>query len=133
MKKELQEKLIKKYPNIFSDVGKSPSESGMAFGVQTGDGWLWLIDNLCNELNKYKIQNETPIKVFQVKEKFGGLRFYLTGGGIPEQYAIIEFAQSLSFSICEICGSTENVKQTKDSYIQTLCDKCENKNNVKKT
>ncbi len=129
MKKELQEKLFKKYPNIFKDVDKTPEESGMAFGIQTGDGWFWLIDNLCEELNKYKIQNKVPIKAFQVKEKFGELRFYIIEG-IREQYAIIEFAMALSLFICEECGSTKNVKQRGTSYIKTLCEECEN--NMKK-
>ncbi len=128
MRKKLQEKLFKKYPNIFADVGKSPEESGMAFGVQTGDGWYWLIDQLCRQLTVYY---KPEIKAVQIKEKFGGLRFYVSNPTI-EQYGAIKFAETLSLSICENCGSTKNVKQTNTSYIQTLCEECKNKNILKK-
>lgn len=40
---------------------------------------------------------------YQVKEKFGGLRFYVDGA-TPEQYAYINFAESMSTKTCEVCG-----------------------------
>jgi hypothetical protein len=42
--------------------------------------------------------------VSQVKEKFGGLRFYIDGG-TDEHYNYITFAESMSYRICEVCGS----------------------------
>jgi hypothetical protein len=48
----------------------------------------------------------------------------------PEQYAVIHFAESLSEEICENCESLEEVSQTKSGWIQTLCKKCMEKNNV---
>ena len=40
----------------------------------------------------------------QVKEKFGGLRFYVQGA-IDEHYNYIRFAESLSYRTCEVCGA----------------------------
>ena len=33
-------------------------------------------------------------------------------------------AESLSYSICEVCGSTEQVSQTPGGWVETLCKKC---------
>lgn len=106
MNEELEQKLFKKYPSIFRDTNKSPQESCMAFGLETGDGWYNLIDTLCEALtftfttsievseedgkslgitpSKWKGEkdryffNVKPPNVIasQVKEKFGTLRFY---------------------------------------------------------
>ena len=45
-------------------------------------GWLNLIDELCCTLQIYlDSHSDVPqVKVLQVKEKFGGLRFYFSGG-----------------------------------------------------
>lgn len=58
----------------------------------------------------------------QVKEKFGGLRFY-TQRGSSEQHSVISFAESLSYRICETCGSMKNVGRT-NGWIVTLCETC---------
>lgn len=50
MSPELEQKLFKKYPSIFRDTNKSPQESCMAFGLEIGDGWYYLIDILCEAL-----------------------------------------------------------------------------------
>lgn len=55
----------------------------------------------------------------QVKEKYGGLRFYYYGG-TPAADAYIEFAESHSERVCEVCGGAG---QTRDSgWVHTLCD-----------
>lgn len=58
----------------------------------------------------------------QVKEKFGSLRFYVEGAS-PQQYAVIEFVETLSYHICESCGSSLNVGHTQ-GWISTLCEEC---------
>jgi long-subunit acyl-CoA synthetase (AMP-forming) len=116
MKEELQNKLVETYPKILEKAGP----------IATGDGWYWLIDNLCKQLQndiKFSRGKFSQIVASQVKEKFGGLRFYINSGS-NEQYAVIHFAESLSYSVCEICGSLENVEQTKGSWISSLCKKC---------
>ena len=40
----------------------------------------------------------------QVKEKFGGLRFYVWAA-TDEHYNYIRFAESLSYRTCEVCGA----------------------------
>ena len=55
----------------------------------------------------------------QVKEKFGGLRFYYSGG---DDYirGIVDMAEEMSYITCEECG---NVGKTvnKNNWLRTLC------------
>jgi len=119
MTPELKKQLVEKYPKIFKMVG----------GLDVGDGWYWLLDQLCRELQYNTDKNNHPqIVAVQVKEKFGVLRFYVNGG-IDEQYVIIHFAENLSFSICEFCGTTKDVSRlTKNGWMNTLCSSCREKN-----
>jgi hypothetical protein len=129
MKPELEAKLVKKYPKIFKMVGSTPQESCMAWGMDCGDGWYWLIDQLCEELQG-SIDRTKPappqLVATQVKEKFGGLRFYISSGS-DEQYGAIHLAESMSYGICEFCGTTEDVGQT-EGWISSLCPKCAKEN-----
>lgn len=128
MKPELQKQLIEKFPKIFAEVGSSPQESGMAFGLEISNGWYKLVYELCRDLQHHIDMNDkSQVVAAQVKTKFGGLRFYINGG-TDEQYGAISFAESLSYSICEYCGSMEDVGQTR-GWIITLCKKCAKKEN----
>ena len=61
----------------------------------------------------------------QVKEKFGGLRFYVEGA-TERQHAVIDFVESLSYQVCERCGSMTDIGQTQ-GWISTVCKECANK------
>jgi len=70
---------------------------------------------------KSKLDDETakvPVAV-QVKEKFGGLRFYVQAA-TDEHYNYISFAESMSYRTCEECGAPG--KRYTDGWHQTLCD-----------
>ena len=95
-------------------------KSCMAWGLEVEDGWYDLIDRLCEDIMK-----EKPAEDFcasQVKEKFGGLRFY-TWGGSDRIDDLISAAQAESYKICEVCGSREDVT-SEGSWIKTLCRDC---------
>jgi len=62
----------------------------------------------------------TGFHVVQVKEKFGGLRFYVT----PATHKIfdrIHEVEEESFHICEVCGKPGKLRN-KIPWWQTLCD-----------
>lgn len=84
------------------------------FDVQVG--WYPLIKNLIDEL----INLGWDKKVTQVKEKFGGLRFYINGGS-DEMYNKITEAEKLSHETCELCGKKGELR-TKIRWFTTLCD-----------
>jgi len=124
VKEELQERLFKKYPKIFRQKDLPMTETAMCWGIDCGDGWFWLIDKLCEYLQFQTDENGWPqVEAVQVKEKFGGLRFYI-GSGSSEIFEVISFAESLSESICEDCGSIRDVGQTEGGWVWTLCAEC---------
>jgi hypothetical protein len=70
---------------------------------------------------KVKLDEETlkvPVAV-QVKEKFGGLRFYVQAA-TDKHYQYISFAESMSYRTCEECGAPG--KTYTDGWHMTLCD-----------
>ena len=56
----------------------------------------------------------------QIKEKFGGLRFYYQGGD-DFIHGAVWFAETMSTNLCEECGAPGH--RTNGGYIQTLCKK----------
>jgi hypothetical protein len=60
----------------------------------------------------------------QVKEKFGTLRFYYSGG---DDYisGLVSMAESMSGVTCESCGNTGERKG--GGWIKTICEPCEDK------
>jgi len=70
---------------------------------------------------KAKLDEETlkvPVAV-QVKEKFGGLRFYVQAA-TDKHYHYISFAESMSYRTCEQCGAPG--KRYTNGWHTTLCD-----------
>lgn len=119
-----------KYPEMFTDCYG---------GVAVGDGWHDLVDTLTNSIYTYvtnrRVRREyltnnnphnLPIPEYmefpavrQIKEKFGGLRYYIDGG---DEYiaGMIDFAEYMSVKICEECGAPG--RQRSGGWIRTLCD-----------
>jgi hypothetical protein len=124
MKKELQDKIFAAFPSLYCQRNLSPDETCMCWGIECGDGWFELIYNLSKDISNIS----KDIYATQVKEKFGSLRFYWGGDGLTKDQIntieeLIDNAEDLSYSTCEECGSTVDVKQT-EGWIMTLCKKC---------
>jgi hypothetical protein len=60
----------------------------------------------------------TQVTAQQVKEKFGTLRFYVTGGD-SEIHGMIQMAETMSAVTCEDCGSPGTT--VAGGWVQTLC------------
>lgn len=117
MRKELENKLIETYPEL---LGKH-----LKWGIDCDDGWYDLIESLCENIIDYCIMYDCQMPdVLQIKEKFGGLRFY-TNGTFREIDKMIEDAEDESFKICEECGANKNIKmRNNNGWLKTLCDDC---------
>ena len=91
-----------------------------------GSGWYFLIKELIEDLIKLGWDKQ----VCQVKEKFGGLRFYINGAS-NEVHKRISEAENLSYQTCETCGEKGELK-TNIGWHTTLCDKHyeEHKSNI---
>lgn len=87
--------------------------------IDCGDGWRPLVEFLYDECERL------GLKVAQVKEKFGQLRFYVDGDMEPnakvdEFYQIASVVQQISARICEQCGAHGGPRG--GGWIKTLCD-----------
>jgi len=120
MNQELQQKLFDKYPLLFAQHDLDMKETCMCWGIETGDGWFDLIDTLCKTIQSYITLNHKPqVEFVQVKEKFGTLRVY-TAGGDDIIHGMIWFAESLSGTICEVCGKPGHCNES--GWIRCRCD-----------
>lgn len=134
MKEELDKLLCEKYPKIFKDRHAPMTETAMCWGVGVGDGWYQILDSLCGQIQHHidwkQEQKEKygrgegchQVVATQVKEKFGGLRFYYDGG---DDYisGLVSMAESWADHTCEECGAPGKLRH--GNWIRTLCDKHE--------
>jgi hypothetical protein len=119
-----EKRMHEEYPKMFS------KPYG---GFAIGEGWWPIVDKLCERIQTHIDWNNhnaakypedkhyTPIEqvvVAQIKEKFGGLRFYYDGG---DNYVrgLVEMAEAWAGRTCEVCG--EPGKIGGDGWISTLC------------
>ncbi len=136
MREELDKRLCEKYPKIFKDRGGSMQETCMCWGVEHGDGWYDIVESLCSTIQSHvdwkRRQNQGlsdkefdenhQVIAVQVKEKFGGLRFYVNNSDDYVNGAIT-LAESMSYRTCESCGDKGHRRS--GGWIRTLCDKCQ--------
>jgi hypothetical protein len=141
-----QEQLFTKYPSLFSEMHKDVSTDlserpwPISFGIACGNGWFKLIDELCflivQSLEQYNERHKTAvgIRIVQIKEKFGGLRYYYTWSAKldlerPHMESLksriegaCQVVENLSLSTCELCGSPAAC--TTESWYHTTCAAC---------
>jgi hypothetical protein len=136
--------LYNKYPDLFSNKNKDIKSSCMAWGCECGIGWYDILSSLCWKIKQYEdnIVWQTqwnqktnpeyksdyfPVKFDQIKEKYGGLRVYFSGG---DQYVegLVSMAESFSYQVCEVCGNKG--QPNKGGWITTLCDECRKNNGM---
>ena len=122
------DKLISNYPIVFKHLDKTISHNLPA-------GWYKIVDKLCSELTPILLEaleespetTEEPLfSVLQVKEKFGGLRFYyMMNTKDDELYrriqTAVDTAEDTSYSTCQITGNI-GVLCKDGSHYMTLCE-----------
>jgi hypothetical protein len=91
-------------------------------------GWYPIIKDLIEDLIKLGWDKQ----ICQVKEKFGGLRFYINTGS-DEIFKRIHLAENQSYEICETCGEKGDMR-TDLGWYSTLCNKHyeERKSNIQR-
>lgn len=125
MKNELKQKIFERFPNFFPTT----------YEIEISDGWNKLIWKLCEIIEK---EVNKPINgrikdffhVTQIKEKFGQLRFYTTGGNQIIFEAIVN-AEKISTEICEQCGKKGRI-DSRFGWLLTLCKGCYDKRTQEK-
>lgn len=111
-------------------------------GFAVGAGWWPILQELCRQIDSYtQWRNKTresllkdnphdhpipdivpQVTVAQIKEKFGGLRFYYDGGD-EHISGMVRMAEIWAGHSCEECGKPG--KQRSGGWIKTLCDEHE--------
>jgi len=90
--------------------------------MECGEGWYQLIHDLLEEL----IKTDWDRDIHQIKEKFGGLRFYI-GGASEEVHDIIHRYEELSYKTCDVCGEAGELRKDcgwkGGTWYKTMCDK----------
>lgn len=122
MKQTKLNNLVIKYPKVFSGFEKSEgyNYNNDTFCFQCNDGWYDILNNLCKQIEPLLKEGQF---VVQIKEKFGGLRFYMNSSNDKIEGYICE-AEKLSFKTCEICGKPG--KLNGKGWIRTLCEEHSN-------
>ena len=85
-----------------------------------GVGWFPIVEELSEKIHEYTIANGLePIVIQQIKEKFGGFRFYYMGGDENIDLMVRE-AEAKARVTCEECGQPGETRDL--SWIRTLCE-----------
>jgi hypothetical protein len=124
----LREEIVNKY--WFFKPDPTLQNNLMVFGLECGDGWLNLIDELCFKLDKL-ITGKYPefkedFQVLQVKEKYATLNFYVSSGN-DEIFDLIDEYCDKSANICEECGKSPAKEINKNFWWYTRCEECSKK------
>lgn len=115
-----KDRLHERYPLMFSgDYG----------GIAVDPGWWPIIESLCANIQRYtdwwnRNREDRPVVeqvvISQIKEKFGGLRFYYQGGG-DKIDGMVRMAESWAEHHCEQCGAPGKIRNS-TGWLKTLCD-----------
>ena len=123
MRTELKDALRTDFPHFYQS-NESLRQNGY-FAV--GDGWEPIIrklsEKILTEYLTWPSEQQALFQVVQIKEKFGGLRYYYDGEHTEAINQAIHDAETASYCTCELCGAPgERVNVT--GWIQTLCHAC---------
>lgn len=132
MNPENTETLFDEFPKLYRGRSRPDTESLICFGFECGNGWFKLIRDLSRKLTEIAdsadLSGDAYPEAAQVKEKFGGLRFYLqprvSGDEDDAIDNAIDEAEKRSVSTCETCGKPGRSMSIRH-WIRTLCEECE--------
>lgn len=101
------------FPLLYGDHSKPMTQTAMCWGIGVGGGWhdiLWMVsEQLEKHIRENYAGDEHRPRAVQVKEKFGGLRFYMStyDDFIEER---IRWAEVLCARTCERTGKPGRIR-----------------------
>jgi hypothetical protein len=130
MRKELADQLNDEFKDMFPTPHPkgSPQVPFTLFSWEIGDGWFELVRDALREIKSKS--GDKPPKLFQVKEKWGGLRMYMDPYN-DDVADVIRLVERKSGEICEQCGEAGELR-TDSGWWMTLCDEHNEKNKKEK-
>ncbi|MGQ9951348.1 antitoxin Xre/MbcA/ParS toxin-binding domain-containing protein [Pseudomonas aeruginosa] len=117
MDERLETILCSRYPKLLPTEGPGCFQ---LFGFECQDGWFGLIYTACELIQTHANRTGSGQAIAsQVKEKFGGLRFYCRGGDDYVE-SVVELVERLSESICELCGAPGRIRE-RNGWLSARC------------
>lgn len=113
--KEFDDYMLSKYPNQFKNRYRKKNDEyilPMHFGFEIGNGWRHVLDSLCSKLQFIEEKNGVICVFDQIKEKFGGARFYY-------HTDIIETCNESANIAIKII---DNLVHSAEEYCDYICD-----------
>lgn len=133
----LQKKLFDKYPDFFGQKDLPMSQTCMCWGVECGDGWYSIIEEVCSFIQemgrRWTFYGDEPevkpkdrtFEFTQIKEKYGTLRLDHTTNNktMYEMGKIMEiWAEWKSQYTCEACGQPGEMND--GPWYRVRCSAC---------
>ena len=100
---------------------KYPLTLSRLYYFECDKGWSEILDRLCATIED-RIQENKLEEMYasQVKEKFGTLRFYMSGYDDFIEGAIA-LTEKQSCHVCEVCGTAGRTEKIR-GWLKTLCN-----------
>lgn len=121
--------LIKKYPRIFPLLENGKVNSSYTF---VPEGWIPVLDHMLDAIqhhvDTYVHKTETgselceQVVCFLMKETFGSLKFYYTGGNAYIA-GMVQLATHICERTCSVCSTEQNLGMSME-YLSTCCKDC---------
>ncbi|MCB4824274.1 hypothetical protein [Roseicella aerolata] len=118
MRDALEQLLFRRYPGFYVGRHMPLTENLMGFGFTHGDGWFAIVDVLSGLATQVMDRTGKRIIASQVKEKLGGLRFYMRRADDFIGYARA-LGERYSYRVSELSGRP-GVLQIGDGHYCTL-------------
>lgn len=95
-------------------------DEGWKHGV--GKGWHPLLYVFARNVDYLVSKGEMPeVQFSQIKEKFGGLRLYFSGGN-DETLRMAAMMEDLSYKMCEVCSRNVDKPLSQGGWYSTRCE-----------
>lgn len=126
MRADLDAALVRDFPHLYRMRNAPKQDTCMCWGFP-GAGWEPLIRRLSEKLERMILAEPDRVNFYadQVKEKLGGLRFYMPCESDAMHEAIKE-AEAEAWRTCEECGGEG--KRRGSSWLRVRCDRCDKGN-----
>lgn len=86
--------------------------------ISCWDGWFPLLEEFFQKLAALN----QPVQILQIKEKFGGLRIYLSNSN-EEISDLVEATIAKANNTCEMCGEKGEVMSS-HGWLRCICPAC---------
>jgi hypothetical protein len=111
---------------FFSGAKTTPWRGCQVWGFECGSGWKDLLDEALaaieEEISKMPEEAQENVYATQIKEKFGGLRLYMSAENQAMSEAIHKACVKAQ-ETCEVCGKPGETRG--GAWLKTTCDECD--------